>query len=84
MAQQVEVGEEQAQGLDGVQVAGAVTADEARRVLAQARQERAARCWQEIQAAVDRYGCELAAVPQLEADGRIGAVLRVRAVDGEG
>jgi len=57
-----------------------MTAEDARRLLEQERDERLRICQAQIQRVLEANGCRLVAMPQFTEDGRIVTVMRLEAV----
>lgn len=57
-----------------------MTPDEMKAAIEQDKAERAQACMDEIQAALDEHGCQLVAAPQINAEGRIVAVVQLAAI----
>lgn len=54
-----------------------MTTEEMKAAIEKDRQERAQLCMDEIQAALDEHGCRLVTTPQINAEGRIVAVVQL-------
>ena len=50
-----------------------MTAEDARRLLAQEQQQRFRQCWAEIQQVLTKYGLRLRTIPRFTPDGRVDA-----------
>lgn len=61
------------------QTNGHMTADEMKQALANERAERVQACANALNAILEQYDCEMAAVPGLTVDGRVVASVQVRA-----
>jgi hypothetical protein len=57
-----------------------MTSDEMKQAIEQDKAERARLCMAAIQAALEEHGCQLVAVPQINAEGRIVAQVQLVAV----
>lgn len=55
-----------------------MTSEELQSLLDQDKQDRLQKCKSEIDAILQKYGCQLVAVPQITPDGRIGAMATIK------